>query len=393
MVLPERAATVTFASLKAMGYSCVGIGRSEAGPALERYVDAAKAAGIPIVQVDAKDNPNYVPYIIKSIAGVRIGVVSFGYVPDESAGFELQKRRYSAYKEARENSDILVVMDAGSMMNDDVLQRLTARWGAPDVVIGGDYTKDIYGNAKIVGKTYVLPSTPQAKHVGLVNITLEPGKDRLINYSEGTLEQAVAEDQGIRKIMDSYIADEKARVAAMNNAVNQMMGQAQTPSKSSGTAIPTTGQPQPQPAQASTGPLLSGVYYDSKTCISCHKSEYDSWLTTKHASAVQTLIDKGRDIPSCLECHSERYRQTSAYLPTNDASKQGVECASCHSRVLPHGADGIAKDFEGAKIDLDTCRVCHTKDRSPDFESKSKSYWDRAKHTAKPEAAAATPDK
>jgi hypothetical protein len=385
MALPERAATVTFSLLKNMGYSAVGIGRSEVGPALSRYMDAAKAAGVTVVQVDAKDNADVVPYVIKDFGGVRVGVVSFGYVPDANAGFELSKRRYSAYKEAREKSDILVLMNAGNVVDDDLLQRLASRWGGPDVVIGGTYTSNIYGSAKVVGKTYILPGTPQAKHVGLLNIVIEPGKDPQIKYSQGTLEEAVVEEPAARKALDAYVADEKARVNAMNNAVNQMMSQGSPQSKSSGTpATPVTpnAQVQPQPAPASTGPLMSGVYYDSKSCVSCHKAEYDSWQTTKHAAAVTTLVNKGRDIPSCLECHSERYRQTNAYLPTSGTSKQGVECASCHSRVLPHGADGISKDFEGARIDLDTCRVCHTKDQSPDFESKSKSYWERASHKA-----------
>ena len=384
MALPERAATMAFSVLKGMGYSAVGIGRSESGPALDRYLDAAKAAGVKVVQVDTKDRDGVVPYVIKDIGGVRMGVISFGYVPSESNNFELQKRRYAAYKEAREKSDILVLMNAGDVVDDDLLQRLTARWGGPDVVIGGTYTSTVYGSAKVVGKTYVLPSTPQTKYLGVLNIVLEPGKDPKMDYSQGTMEEAVVQDPTTRKAMDAYIAEEKARVEAMNKAVNDLVKTSSTPSKSTGAATPPEPQPQPQPqpAQGSTGPLLSGVYYDSKSCVSCHQSEYDSWQTTKHAHAVTTLIDKGRDIPSCLECHSERYRQTNAYLPSSDTSKQGVECASCHSRVLPHGADGISKDFEGAKIDLDTCRVCHTKEQSPDFESKSKSYWEKAGHKA-----------
>jgi hypothetical protein len=260
-----------------------------------------------------------------------------------------------------------------------MLARLSARWGAPDVVFGGTYAADIF-KERLVGKTHVLPQTLQAKHLGVLDIVLEPGKDPQMHFSEGALGDAVKEDPAARKAMDVYIAEEKERVNAMNKAVNDNM--------SNHSLMPTAPQsqpqqqpvPQPQPAQGSTGTLLSGVYYDSTSCQSCHKSEYDSWQTSKHAAAVTTLINKGSDIPSCLECHSERYRQTSAYLPTSDTPKQGVECASCHIRVLPHGAEGVRKNFEGPKIDLDNCRVCHTKDQSPDFESKSKIYWQKVSH-------------
>jgi hypothetical protein len=354
MGLSDRTAPMAFEILKSIGYSAVGVGATETGHALDSYLDAARASGIIALHVDTKDRDGVIPYITKEVGGVRVGIVSFGFVLGENSSFQLQKRRYTAYKEARERSDILVLMNAGNVVDDDLLQRLTSRWGAPDVIIGGTYASGVYGNPKAIGKTYVLPSTPKAKRVGLLDIVIEPNKDPQLHYSDAVLDDSVAEDPAVRKVMDAY------------------SGKVEDRRKASG--------------MSSSHSVLSGVYYDSKSCVSCHKSEYDSWQTTKHAAALTTLVEKERDIPTCLECHSEHYRQTNAYVPTNDTSKHGVECASCHSKVLPHGADGVSKGLVGARIDLDTCRVCHTKDRSPEFESESKIYWERVGHrdAAKP---------
>jgi hypothetical protein len=352
MALPERSDSMVFRALKRMGYSAVGIGPTEVGPALDRYLQAANQAGVTVVQIDTKDRDGVVPYIIRDIAGVRMGVVSFGYVQDDNTGLEARKKRYAAYKEAREKSDFLVLMNAGSVVDDSLLSSLSDRYGPPDVIIGGSYATKVFGNGRIVGKTHILPITLEGKHVGLLDIVFETGKDPQMNCSDATLEESMAQEPTTQKELEAYFAAEPRQPAS-----------------------PTSGE-------GNSGTKTSGVYYSSKACEDCHKSEYDSWMTTKHSAAVNTLVNEKRDVPACMTCHSERYRQTDDYLPVNEAFRRGVECASCHIRVLPHGHEGPSKDLKGSKIDLDTCRVCHTKERSPDFEPNTKTYWERVKHPA-----------
>ncbi|MDO8586898.1 MAG: multiheme c-type cytochrome [Armatimonadota bacterium] len=357
---------MAFPILKSMQYCAVGVGRPDYN-SLDRYIAAAKDAGVPVVNVGARDKDGVVPYLIKQVGGVRVGIISYGFAPPDQEGLELRKRRYTALKEVREKSDFLVLMDEGSVTDEDWIKRQAERWGAPDAIIGNRLGMSLLAQHRVIGKTWVLPSTPQTKKIGLLEVRIEPGKDPQMNYSQGNLNEAdVPEDPVVKKALDDYAAAEIQRAAAQSAAVNQKLG--------------STAQPAVVTKSGSAGTTTSGVYYDSRTCAPCHKSQYESWAASKHASAVKTLVAKGRDMPACLNCHSERYRQTSAYLPSDQGFKLGVECASCHSRVLPHGPAGPDKSIEGDKIDLNTCRVCHDKEQSPDFEKDHKSYWKRTRH-------------
>lgn len=352
--------------LKSMRYCAVGVGRSDHF-SLDRYVAAAKDAGIPVVNVCAKDRDGVVPYVIKQVGGLRVGILSYGFAPPEQDGLDLRKRRYLALKEAREKSDFLILMDEGNVANEDWIKRQAERWGAPDVIMGNMSAFSLGSQTKVVGKSWILPSTPQTKSVGVLEVKVEPGKDPQMKFSQSFLNEDIAEDETIKKALEEYAATEKKRSEAMSAAMNQRM-------------LESSGKPPAAPNPGAAGSTARGAYYDSRTCVACHKSQHESWAASKHASAVKPLIDKGRDIPACLDCHSEWYRQTGAYLPVDERSKLGVECASCHGKVLPHGEAGPDKSVAGPRIDLDTCRACHKPEHSPDFEKKSKEYWKKASH-------------
>ncbi len=55
-------------------------------------------------------------------------------------------------------------------------------------------------------------------------------------------------------------------------------------------------------------------------CQSCHKSQYEKWLKTKHARAYYSLPPRFRSDPSCLGCHSLG----------RESHLRGVQCESCH---------------------------------------------------------------
>jgi len=362
MSLPERASATVMPLLKAMGYCAIGVGASDQNH-LGKYILAAKDAGIQMLDTPAKEQDGLKPYIVQKVGNKRVGILSFGYVRPNEDNLDLRKSRYIALKEAREKCDVLILLDQAGIATESWLQRQASRLGVPDVVIGGQQTLLLGNKPKVVGKTWILPATSQTKVVGLLNMTIETGKDPQMEYSQGTLDDKVAEDQNVKKALVEYNNAESARVQAQSRAVNQMRPDSKT--------APVPGQP---------APAVSGAYYDSKMCAECHKTQHESWSASKHAIAVKTLVDRGKDVPSCLSCHSERYRQTQAYMPIDEKWKQGVECASCHIKVLPHGADGPDKNIAKPGIDLDTCRVCHTKDQSPEFDAKSKEYWQKAKH-------------
>jgi len=348
----ERQVPVVFGALKAMRYAATGLGRFDLR-FLPAYVRESKQSGVPVVHIAAADIPDVAPYVVKQVGDVRVGIVSFGDADPKDDQFELKKRRYAAFAAARQACDVLVLLDLANVATDEWLQRNADRFGSPDLVIGGEARWGLF-EPKVVGKTRIMPVCNEARYVGVAKVGVAPGQELKVGFTWYHLDGNCAEDPDVKKSVSDYV-----------EATHKTM---QTP------------MPPARSTQAS-----SGTYYDSRTCAPCHKSEQDHWTTSVHAGATRKLIEQRSMSLQCLPCHSEKYRQTKQYSASDDQYNQGVECASCHIRVLPHGAGGPPK-MTTAGIDLDTCRVCHTRERSPEFERRSKEYWDKAGHKAAKES-------
>lgn len=98
---------------------------------------------------------------------------------------------------------------------------------------------------------------------------------------------------------------------------------------------------------AATAALAQPQYEGRKKCSSCHRSQYQSWKDTAHATALESLkagvkreqkrkakLDPQKDYTGdtdCVGCHVTGYGQAGGYDP-KDVSKflVGVGCESCH---------------------------------------------------------------
>jgi len=140
-------------------------------------------------------------------------------------------------------------------------------------------------------------------------------------------------------------------------------------------------------------------------CVPCHGKQVEHWQTTRHASAVQTLRDKGNLSPQCLTCHSELYRRTKQ-LPAPAISHptsrsevvdadgigaevpihrdpfrvaEGVSCSSCHGEGLLHALMPRQKGMDIRRAPEEaTCRSCHDAANDPDFDFAS--GYEKVKH-------------
>jgi hypothetical protein len=339
-----------------IGYSAVGLGLAESRLG-DELLNQAKANDIPVLQVDTESHDYEVPYLIKNVGGVKVGVVSFGCVPPGRDEFDLLKKRFAAYSEARRKSDILVLLDQAMVATDEWLERNGKRFGAPDIVIGGTYQLYL-AEPKMVGKTMICPTSVQGTSMGVVKIEVLPGQDPKLVYERAVMDDNITPDPNVTKYVEAY--KEKQRQAVAQVTHPDVAGS--NGNKNGAVMSVVSHQP-------------SSAYNDSGKCKSCHSSQFISWQKDKHSKALQTLIKESKVIPECLQCHSEMYRETNrleldANVPT------GVECASCHASVLPHGADIRKKG--PTQQDRDACLTCHTKERSPDFNLET--YWEKAKH-------------
>ena len=111
------------------------------------------------------------------------------------------------------------------------------------------------------------------------------------------------------------------------------------------------------------------AYLPPEFCGRCHQAQYEQWLTTDHAHAIETLIERKRMDKSCLTCHSLEFRMRGV---VTEVKKRGVECVDCHTELQDPAtakAHGLRPGERATtRIVNDTvCVHCHNKEHSPNF--------------------------
>jgi RecJ-like exonuclease len=88
---------------------------------------------------------------------------------------------------------------------------------------------------------------------------------------------------------------------------------------------------------ASAAPTFIGA----EKCKMCHKLQYDSWLTTKHAKATENAkaAPNMKFEAACLTCHATN----------KDEAMAGVQCEACHGAGSDYKGLSVMKDIEKAK--------------------------------------------
>jgi predicted CXXCH cytochrome family protein len=198
-----------------------------------------------------------------------------------------------------------------------------------------------------------VPTSALGRHLGVADIRVLPNRSLDIEAQMLVIDRNTVEDKSVEKQIESFLL-QPSRQAALKS------------------------RPQPWGKSKYTAP---------ENCGKCHAAVYRDWRGTKHASALSTLIAENRVIPDCLPCHSEEYRRTLKTTRRPSPSRPtGIECATCHAAVIPHGSKGPAAK---RKVDPKVCIDCHNPERSPDFDEKL--YLDRVSHRGAHEVRPAQP--
>ena len=111
------------------------------------------------------------------------------------------------------------------------------------------------------------------------------------------------------------------------------------------------------------------AYLPPEFCGKCHQAQYEQWLSTGHAHAIETLVNQKRMDKSCLTCHSLEFRMRGV---VTEVKKRGVECVDCHAELQDPTTAKMHGQRPGerptTRIVNDTlCVRCHDKQNSPNF--------------------------
>lgn len=115
---------------------------------------------------------------------------------------------------------------------------------------------------------------------------------------------------------------------------------------------------------------LTDGFVGSQRCGSCHQAEYEQWLTTRHATAMQSLENvhkAGR--ADCYTCHitsaaTDPGLALRALPRTSPDALAHVGCESCHGA----GGEHVASRKPMTTVPESTCRSCHIGKFSDGFD-------------------------
>ncbi|MDH7602553.1 MAG: multiheme c-type cytochrome [Armatimonadota bacterium] len=322
-------------------YDAIGIGAADRQ--LEReFLEAASKHSITVVDAAAwnagvswsADQPNWrvVPYVVKNILGVKVGVISFGVAASTSENHYSDKI-LSALKEARTASDILIALDQAGLLTREWLREHAKQQGIPDLVIGGS-ARAQSPPLEIVEGCYFVQTSVNGSHVGVVDIEFTRGQPLRLTLDRIALDTSVPEEPNIKRRVAQFLDSIGARSAT-------------------------------SAASAGDNPASAG-YMHPRMCRACHEAEYEDWAATKHARAVKTLDQNKRLIPECLQCHSEAFRRARVINVPSDGVA-GIECLTCHRLPVPHWDEKRAPSGTW-KVDRKICKECHTPERSAAYD-------------------------
>lgn len=326
--------------MSSMHYDAIGIGGVDSGYG-DAYFKAVSACRLQVVDTTDAGMHKTKPYVIKNMGGFHIGIVSYG----DGTNANSRKAFPVAYQQARKLSDILILLDQGGIATKEWIEGEATRWGPPDIVIAG-VGNSIMPREQVVGKTHIMPTSVKGKLVGVIDLHVAHGQPPSMSVRMETVDRTIPADLAVEKQINEFLSH-----STQSSSIES--------------------------APEGVGPANTLSYSRPESCKTCHPNEYADWRKTNHARAVQTLKSKNRLIPECLQCHSEEYRQTQK-ATISTANPSGVECATCHGSVLPHGADGPRQAID-RKVSVSICAICHTPDRSPRFDQQS--YLRRISHS------------
>ena len=233
----------------------------------------------------------------------------------------------------------LVVLFQGEVAAADRVARAVARTDLIVVADGGDHLDSL---AHRIGATLVVATGTDGKWLGEIPLTPGPLAPEAVKVH--VLAESIPDNPGAAHLVRDYYRQLKeARVLT----------------------------------ESPPRPTVGGSYTGATACRSCHADAFDLWRESGHAHALATLTELGKEgAPECVGCHTVGAGFTGGFVDaTTTPERGGVQCESCHGVGSNHVANPT-RDY--GRADEQTCRRCHTAERSPKFDFAT--YWPRIMH-------------
>ncbi|MFQ5823670.1 MAG: multiheme c-type cytochrome [bacterium] len=295
------------------------------------------------------------PYVIKKMGGVKVGI--FGVAKAEGVqrfvnpgtGFEISEPFLAAQAAVDYLTRECQVVIALSHLGLSGSRALAKKINGIDIIISG-HDGHRLRQPEHIGNTVIMQTGTQGKYLGHIDFKVSSKKITSIAGKVVPLSRKINDDALLSKVIKEY---DEALLATY---------------------------PMESPKAIKKFTPLS-----ERSCMVCHRKQYQQWQTTLHSHAWQTLVEKKQNHnPECQQCHTTRFGETIGFTSIYETPDLvNVQCTQCHretnGNVLNHinrfrgkprstnrGTNDQAKlDFK--PITETTCLNCHNEDNSPHF--------------------------
>ncbi len=382
----ELKAKVAAKALGLLKYDLIVPGEAELGVRGVRYLDKLKSLKAPLVCANlhkmGEDKPLFRPYaIVKTTGGLRVGLI--GLVGQSVCDPWLQtsfgetvklpsKALPPIIKQIRPQCDLVVVVYHGVIQPEDELAKVS---GVDLILATHRHTQDrlfpskesniVSAPVEKIGKTFLVKSETSTNWcLGRLSLQLGPdAKIKSVKHNLMYLDRTYDEDPEMVRIYDAYNEDVKTAVLASSAAFKK---QAEALLEKRGLNLVEMRKR-----------LHRTNYAGAAACAECHPEISQIWSESRHARAAETLRKTKQEFdPECVRCHVTGAMSRGGFSNMKDTPQlANVQCEACHGPAVEHVA-APAKGF--GKVHEETCRSCHTDERTPDFDFPS--AWAKIMH-------------
>jgi hypothetical protein len=406
-------------SYNEMGYDVVNVGEKDLMMGLKFLSEVSQKAKFSFVSANLVDKKTgkcvFKPYVVKEIAGLRIGIVG---LLDDQFNPTLEEKDHglniiepssglkAAIKGLREYCDFVVIL---SQLGESKDKKLARENRDIDLILGGG-GESKRAVTERVDEVPIYRLEPRGGYLGRIDYSfvdikkpikflisserdeIEKRKERLIARAmQIKSEMAKSGKQDEMKVKELKFLESKQKelektlvafedknfykhvaipvqlaVADDPKIIKELeMYRAESAKLYKPKLVAEAGKELSEKEMIARIPKES-PFVGAISCKKCHEVNYRNWLKTKHAKASQTIVASPKYAQEeCLICHSTGYGKIGEYATVEEIPfyLRGVQCESCHGEGKGHPGKGKIE----RKVTLGICRNCHTKDQSPTF--------------------------
>jgi hypothetical protein len=119
-------------------------------------------------------------------------------------------------------------------------------------------------------------------------------------------------------------------------------------------------------------PKGQATYVGTAACGDCHDAQVKFWQKTVHATAWQTLVDRGQQFDyDCIGCHVTGWQKPGGSNLAHNDKLRDVQCETCHGPASIHVAKGGEETPSAVQLsppETLCATQCHTHEHSDTFQ-------------------------